>query len=194
MRGVAVKTISCLVMARIIKRYSNRKLYDTEHSRYVTLDELGVMIRSGDDIQVIDNNSKDDLTALTLTQIIFEQEKKGRFLPLSTLRNIIQSSGQSIQQLASHAGEKVLSVLRRDHEKIESATPAESENHRFLREFLDRSQHFFDDWQKRVDERIRHATESLSPLGGVEKELRALRERIEELENRVLRQAQDNRP
>ena len=181
-------------MARIIKRYSNRKLYDTEHSRYVTLDELGTMIRSGDDIQVIDNNSKDDLTALTLTQIIFEQEKKARFLPLSTLRNIIQSSGQSIQQLASHASEKVLSVLRRDHENIESPTPPESENHRFLREFLDRSQHFFDDWQKRVDERIRHAAESLSPLGGVEKELRALRERIEELEKRVLRQAQDNRP
>ena len=171
-------------MARIIKRYSNRKLYDTECSRYVTLDELGAMIRQGDDIQVIDNSSKEDLTALTLTQIIFEQEKKGRFLPLATLRNIIQSSGQSLQQLASSAGEKVMAVLRRDGEKME-ALPSESENHRFLREFLDRSHETFDEWQKRVDDRVRHTIESLHPLAAIEKELRRLRSKVEELEKEI---------
>src|ERR1700689_1733410 len=80
---------------RIIKRYANRKLYDTEHSRYVTLDQISEMIRAGDDVKIVDNKTKEDLTTVTLAQIIFEEEKKQRsFLPLGAMRNIIQSGGQ----------------------------------------------------------------------------------------------------
>src|SRR5438045_1878992 len=99
---------------RIVKRYANRKLYDTQRSRYVTLEQIAEMIRAGEDVKIVDNNSKDDLTALTLTQILFEEEKKGGFLPLAALRNIIQSGGQSISTLATQAGEKVRAVFRRD--------------------------------------------------------------------------------
>src|SRR5260370_399365 len=99
---------------RIVKRYANRKLYDTQRSRYVTLDQIAEMIRSGEDVKIIDNNSKEDLTSITLAQILFEEEKKQKsFLPLSAMRNIIQSGGQSIQQLATQAGEKVRSVFHR---------------------------------------------------------------------------------
>src|SRR5512144_2980071 len=80
---------------RIIKRYANRKLYDTEHSRYVTLDQISEMIRNGDDVKIIDNKTKEDLTTVTLAQIIFEEEKKQRsFLPLNAMRNSIQSGGE----------------------------------------------------------------------------------------------------
>src|SRR5262245_4529112 len=80
---------------RIIKRYANRKLYDTEHSRYVTLDQISEMIRNGDDVKIVDNKTKEDLTTVTLAQIIFEEEKKQRsFLPLNAMRNIIQSGGE----------------------------------------------------------------------------------------------------
>ena len=80
---------------RIIKRYANRKLYDTEHSRYVTLDQISEMIRAGDDVKIVDNKTKEDLTTVTLAQIIFEEEKKQRsFLPLGAMRNIIQSGGE----------------------------------------------------------------------------------------------------
>ena len=61
---------------RIVKRYQNRKLYDTSASRYVTLDDIATLIREGEDVQVIDNQNQEDLTSVTLTQIIFEQEKK----------------------------------------------------------------------------------------------------------------------
>ena len=61
---------------RVIKRYANRKLYDTQHSRYVTLEQISDMIREGDDVQIIDNKTKEDLTSVTLAQIIFEEEKK----------------------------------------------------------------------------------------------------------------------
>src|SRR5947209_7437587 len=99
--------------ARVVKRYANRKLYDTQRSRYVTLDQIAEMIRAGDDVKIIDNTSKEDLTAMTLAQIIFEQEKKSSFMPLSTLRNIIQTGGQSLQTLAQQTGERVRAVFRR---------------------------------------------------------------------------------
>ena len=65
---------------KIIKRYSNRKLYDTERSCYVTLDEIALMIREGENIQIIDKNSGEDLTSVTFAQIIFEAEKKQSFM------------------------------------------------------------------------------------------------------------------
>src|SRR3569833_4290351 len=72
---------------RIIKRYANRKLYDTEHSRYVTLDQISEMIRNGDDVKIVDNKTKEDLTTVSLAQIIFEEEKQQRsFLPLGAMR------------------------------------------------------------------------------------------------------------
>src|SRR6185312_8201397 len=96
---------------RIVKRYANRKLYDTQRSRYVTLDQIADMIRSGEDVRIVDNNSKEDLTSITLAQIIFEEEKKQKsFLPLSAMRNIIQSGGEAIQE----AGARMRSVFRRE--------------------------------------------------------------------------------
>src|SRR3982750_3572967 len=93
---------------RIIKRYANRKLYDTEHSRYVTLDQISEMIRNGDDVKIVDNKSKEDLTSVTLAQIIFEEEKKQRsFLPLTAMRNIIQNGGEWFAE----AQRRVTSIL-----------------------------------------------------------------------------------
>jgi polyhydroxyalkanoate synthesis repressor PhaR len=175
---------------RVVKRYANRKLYDTQRSRYVTLEQIADMIRSGEDVKIVDNNSKEDLTAITLAQIIFEEEKKSSFLPLSALRNIIQTGGNSIQQFASTAGEKVRAVFRRDKdgnpegEPIEELPPEESSNNP-LREFLERSQQTFDEWQKRVDERIRTTVEGLSPLAGLEKEIRNLVQRVADLEKKL---------
>ncbi|MEO6574435.1 MAG: polyhydroxyalkanoate synthesis regulator DNA-binding domain-containing protein, partial [Polyangiaceae bacterium] len=87
---------------RVIKRYSNRKLYDTKDSRYVTLLQIAEMVRLSDDVQIIDNNSKEDLTEVTLAQIIYEEQKAhSRNVPLQTLKNLIHSRT-----------EKVLSDLR----------------------------------------------------------------------------------
>src|SRR5688572_5281809 len=106
--------------ARIIKRYANRKLYDTQHSRYVTLDQISEMIRAGDDVKIVDNKSKEDLTSVTLAQIIFEEEKRQRsFLPLTAMRNIIQNGGESFANLFSEAQRRVTSILpikRKEHD------------------------------------------------------------------------------
>jgi polyhydroxyalkanoate synthesis repressor PhaR len=76
---------------RIIKRYSNRKLYDTHDSRYVTLDQLAVLVREGEELQVVDKSTERDLTSATLAQIIFEEEKRTPKLPMDRLTQIIRT-------------------------------------------------------------------------------------------------------
>ena len=90
---------------KIIKRYQNRKLYDTQQSCYVTLDDIAKMIRTNEEVMVIDNKSKNDITAATLTQIIFEAEKKAsQYAPLFTLREIIQNGNGSISNFLAKLG------------------------------------------------------------------------------------------
>src|SRR5690349_3921523 len=87
---------------RIIKRYSNRKLYDTRGSTYVTLLQIAQMIRDGEEVQIIDNATKEDKTDVTLALIISEELRtKPRAVPLSTLKALIR-----------HGGERILSQLR----------------------------------------------------------------------------------
>lgn len=90
---------------KIIKRYQNRKLYDTQQSCYVTLDDIAKMIRTNEEVMVIDNKTKNDITAATLTQIIFEAEKKASaYAPLFTLREIIQNANGSISSYLAKLG------------------------------------------------------------------------------------------
>jgi polyhydroxyalkanoate synthesis repressor PhaR len=84
-------------MIRLIKRYGSRKLYDTEESRYVSLEEVAGWIREGQQIRVIDNKSSDDVTTQTLTQIISEEGRKGRsFLPSDLLHELIRSGSEAV--------------------------------------------------------------------------------------------------
>ncbi|HKW95743.1 MAG TPA: polyhydroxyalkanoate synthesis regulator DNA-binding domain-containing protein [Methylomirabilota bacterium] len=78
-------------MAYVIKRYSNRKLYDTQESRYVTLEELEELIRAGREISVVDVSTGEDLTSVTLAQIILENERNHRAtLPTAFLHQLIK--------------------------------------------------------------------------------------------------------
>ena len=92
-----------MTTARTIKRYANRKLYDTRDSRYVTLDHIAAMVRAGDDVRVVDNTTRADLTTATLAQIIFEEEKKTPRLSVAGLRKIIQGGMPSAAPSAAPA-------------------------------------------------------------------------------------------
>ncbi len=83
-----------------IKRYPNRKLYDTDAKQYITLAGIAQLIKEGHEVQVVDNVTGSDLTALTLTQIIYEQEKtKGGIFPRTLLANVIKTGGARISAL-----------------------------------------------------------------------------------------------
>jgi len=89
----------------VIKRYSNRKLYNTDENKYINLEAIAKMIRNGEDVQVVDNVTGEDLTAVTLTQIIMEREKKeGDFVPRSILAELIQAGGESLNVIREKLG------------------------------------------------------------------------------------------
>jgi polyhydroxyalkanoate synthesis repressor PhaR len=190
---------------RIIKRYANRKLYDTEHSRYVTLDQISEMIRNGDDVKIVDNKTKEDLTTVTLAQIIFEEEKKQRsFLPLGAMRNIIQSGGQWFAE-AQRRVQNILPGKRGtddetvDGDSVAVEAPAvvevddeATQNKKSLaalREWVDHSKHRLEEWQKQVDDKVRGVVENIqhavNPWAGVNKDVKQLADRIAELEAKL---------
>ncbi len=84
----------------VIKRYPNRKLYDTAAKQYVSLEGVADMIRRGEPVQVLDHATGEDLTTLILTQIIVEQEKRGTgFLPLDVLTGLVEAGGNTLATL-----------------------------------------------------------------------------------------------
>ncbi len=86
----------------LIKRYANRKLYDTETKRYVTLDDLADFVRRGEDVRVVDHATGEDLTSQTLFQVVFEEEKKiGGLLPQVFLTRLIRAGGSRMSALRS---------------------------------------------------------------------------------------------
>src|ERR1700741_4532158 len=103
----------------IIKKYANRRLYNTETSSYVTLEDLGEMVRSERDFLVYDAKNGEDLTHTVLTQIIVEEEGKGgqNLLPIGFLRQLIRFYGHSIEQLVPKYLEFSLETLTREQEK-----------------------------------------------------------------------------
>ncbi len=87
-------------MARVIKRYGNRKLYDTAESKYASLEDIAAWIREGEDVQVVDNASGEDVTGAILAQIISEEgRKKSDFLSSDLLHDLIRAGGQRVRQI-----------------------------------------------------------------------------------------------
>jgi polyhydroxyalkanoate synthesis repressor PhaR len=111
----------------IIKKYANRRLYNTGSSSYVTLEDLAEMVKGGDDFLVQDAKSGDDITHSVLTQIIFEQEgKEGQnLLPIDFLRQLIRFYGDSMQMLVPSYLQMSIDKLTGEQQKIRDmmATP-----------------------------------------------------------------------
>ena len=107
--------------AVVIKKYANRRLYNTSTSTYVTLDDLSSMVKSGIDFVVYDAKSGEEITRSVLTQIIFEEENKGtNLLPINFLRQLIRFYGDSMQAFVPGFLEFSLENLGKEQEKFRS--------------------------------------------------------------------------
>src|SRR2546422_8420024 len=113
-------------MGRLVKRYGNRKLYDTSESRYVTLDEIGRWVKAGEDVRILENDTGEDLTAVTFAQIILEEERrKSGLLSLRVLREIIQHGEAALQGLSATVDrgmEAIRSVPERAGRRVQELT------------------------------------------------------------------------
>jgi polyhydroxyalkanoate synthesis repressor PhaR len=170
---------------RVIKRYSNRKLYDTKDSRYVTLLQIAEMVRGGEEVQIIDNNTKDDLTEVTLAQIIYEEQKAhSRNVPLQTLKELIHQRT-----------EKVLSELREGpigrlipgsvRDGVHTAPLTDKERAETSKGLVDQAKETLEDWQHKIDERVKTVLETFMPWQQLEHEVKRLSQRVEELEKKL---------
>src|SRR5271165_1239608 len=104
----------------VIKKYANRRLYNTGTSTYVTLEDLAGMVKNGEDFIVYDAKTGEDITRSVLTQIIFEQENKGgqNLLPIAFLRQLIRFYGDSMQMLVPRYLEVSIESLTREQAKF----------------------------------------------------------------------------
>ncbi|HQT67069.1 MAG: polyhydroxyalkanoate synthesis repressor PhaR [Rhodospirillales bacterium 20-60-12] len=106
----------------VVKKYANRRLYNTESSSYITLDNLGQMVRDGRDFIVFDAKTGDDITRSVLTQIIVEEESKGRaMLPTNFLRQIIGFYGDNLQSVVPRYLDQAMSSFTRQQQQMRSA-------------------------------------------------------------------------
>ncbi len=179
---------------RVVKRYSNRKLYDTKDSKYVTLLEIADFVRAGEDIQVIDNATKEDKTEVTLALIISEELKtQPRGIPLSTLKSLIRErGGKWLSQLREGPIGKLMP------KEVDGTVPdlGEKTDDRSIdtqpRETLAKGiRATLEQWQAAIDERVRAIIPTGPNLTEIQTELARLADRISALESLVAGKSND---
>lgn len=200
---------------KIVKRYANRKLYDTERSCYVTLDDIAAMIKVGEEVRIVDNKSGEDLTTVTLAQIIFEAEKKKNFMPISLLRDLIRDGGDAIGDFAREQAERVqarANELKETADKLRKETKETADKFRhdlkgridgvipkkaemadgddtskpqILSDLVKSSQKAFAELQKGVEERVKDSVGTVSRYTHLDKEMDEISKRLASLEQRL---------
>ena len=165
---------------RVIKRYRNRKLYDMLDSAYVTLEDIGDLIKAGEEVQVIDDKNGSDITGMTFAQILFEEERKKKStLPLETLKGLVQMSGNAIKgfvekslgERGEYIREELGSLFDKYVNKGQLTTDAK-------RSILDSVAGF-------IEDRIKPAIDQAQKKPDVEHDIRSLRAKIDELEKKL---------
>ncbi|HEU4408088.1 MAG TPA: polyhydroxyalkanoate synthesis regulator DNA-binding domain-containing protein [Polyangiaceae bacterium] len=192
---------------RIIKRYTNRKLYDTKDSRYVTLAQIAELVRSGEEVQIIDNATKEDKTEATLALIISEEVKtRPKAVPLGALRELVHARGERFLsnlrespigrlfpgigegELGAEGGEAAAAAAAGGGgdgaQAADAAAKAgEGAGRNRLQELVDSSRQTIEEWQAAIDDRIK----AVLPVfyKDHQAEVRRLTQRVEELETQL---------
>jgi polyhydroxyalkanoate synthesis repressor PhaR len=175
----------------VIKRYANRKLYNTNDSCYITLNEIAQMVKSDVDVKIIDHKSKKDITSVTLAQIIFEKEKRQRNLSSQTLKGIIRSGGGAITdffQKRVNFGQ-IREEAERTVDAIEKVftqnVMSRDDTAKMVRELVRHGYSGMEDLQRRIDERIKVIIGPVTSFGMLRKELDALRAQVDLLSEKL---------
>jgi len=188
---------------RVIKRYSNRKLYDTRDSRYVILAQIGEMVRHGEDVQVIDNKSKEDKTEATLALILSEDLKaEPNNVQLGALRSLLQERSEKF--LTSLRGGPIGRLIPGNEKSDAAPKVDEHEGHpqptpesvpsddqgrnvskSRINELVETSRQTLDQLQNALDERVQAVVPGLGLIRGLRAELAAMNRRLEALERHL---------
>jgi len=183
-------------MTRLIKRYGNRKLYDTRASRYVTLDGIAELVRTGEEVRIVDNATGDDITIVTFAQIIFEEAKrKNGALGLPVLRRLIQVGGERVQEFLlgaergrDNAHEPPERSTRPPADRGQAtASSADTGGRGLIGEILEIPQKQLEQLQHRIDAQVRASLERVTAHPTFQAELRRLEDNVRSLERQLAR-------
>lgn len=167
---------------RLIKRYRNRKLYDTTDSSYVTLEDIADYIRNGEDVCIIENATGEDITSISLAQIILEEEKRKKdALPLNILINLIRSSGATIREFVQKSiGEaKDLGQVKDDiYDNLERWVSRGSISH-------DEGNRFISSIKNFVESKVKPAVTNVQNLPSVQLDIQNLKKKLNHLEKEL---------
>jgi len=187
---------------RVIKRYSNRKLYDTRESKYVTLLQIAGMVRAGEDVQIIDNATKEDKTEVTLALIISEELKsQPRSVPLGTLRDLIHQRGEKLlsQLREGPIGRLIPGTVDGKEEQAPDSTATATSDPTSADPPVARSAPEgsatpgktegspFEQWRHTVDERIRAILPGFIGFNDLQQKVDQLTKRVADLEAELAR-------
>jgi polyhydroxyalkanoate synthesis repressor PhaR len=179
---------------KTIKRYPNRKMYDTEESRYVNLDELAAMIREGIEVRVVDHKSGEDVTGMVLAQILYEEERRKQgTLSTDVMQRIVrfgeENLGPWLQRVFSTTEHPLQSVRGEVEEHVrklvEKGQITAEEANRFMREWVDLTSRSLEDWQQKVDERVVGVFDRVTGIPSARGKLDELLARIDLMEKRL---------
>lgn len=167
-------------MKKTIKRYPNRKLYDLSESRYITLDEIAEHLRAGGEVAVVDSKSGEDITAVTLAQVLLVEEKKNHpVVPIQRLLTLLQTGGEFLHRrlapvstIRDEAGKTVQRLIKGE--------PAEE-----IREFLAHTQRAYEEVQHRADEQLQMVLTTVRNFAPILKEVDRLRREVADLRGRL---------
>ncbi len=134
-------------MARLIKRYDNRKLYDTVDKRYISLEEIAELVRAGQQVEITDNATGADLTAETLTKVILEEQSSKRALPPQFLHDLLRSGGKALSTGVARLNRSLDVVLEASLRRMTPVRQVTEEMAR-LRERMNRLERLIDSMEE----------------------------------------------
>jgi polyhydroxyalkanoate synthesis repressor PhaR len=189
-QGHFERRTSIMGTERVIKRYTNRKLYDTDQSRYVTLDDIAKLIRENEEVRVIDNETQDDLTAVTFAQIILEEEKrKTNLVSVPFLRKLIHSGEAAMQDLTDYAQRAVDQLGDLTGRAGGRVREVVEEGGKAIDEVIDEGRTFIDDLMNLPQRRLeslrdvaRKQVESIRQSPSLQREIERLEKSIHSIE------------
>ena len=179
---------------RTIKKYQNRKLYDTKDSCYITLDEIAKLIKKGEDVTVIDNKTKNDVTSIILTQILVDQEKHQKsILPLTMLKNIIRDGRGSlfdfIQRyviMGLNSSKEVQDEATRYLDRLVSRGElTKTEGKSVLKELEDKNSQSYEELKKEIDEVVTKTLKDIAYLPSLESNINEIYSKLEGIESKI---------
>ncbi len=180
---------------RLIKRYANRKLYDTRESRYVTLQHIADFVRSGEEVLIIDNKTKEDVTSVTLAQIIYEEEKDqgGDRRSVLSLRDFIKDGRNRLLHTIFDGpmGKLVprpesMAEAQTEGKPAEPVVSAADATRDALKSLVNAPKEAFDELQRMADDGVKALLGgALTHVHQLQSEVRRLQGRIDELESRL---------